>query len=241
MQIAIEYLFHRCFYFTDEMVANLVNLLHPFSIARLDSDVDKAKSFILKLQEITVETHMRVAFRILNYSPYPFVRRGFGPPGSHHSKSIQHSIYGRDEREPQQPPKSGGRQWSEHQLRRTKGWKTSAAAQSVLPSRNAVSHHNPAAQGLPHRLEDPVNRRPRFSRNSSPAEPAQVIAENRLPLNAGLAGSRWASNQIPIVAGVQPPRNTGLAGSRWAEDRKPIVGFRSIAAQCWPRWFSLGW
>jgi hypothetical protein len=32
---------------------------------------------------------------------YPFVRRGFGPPGSHHSKSIQHSsesIYGRDER-----------------------------------------------------------------------------------------------------------------------------------------------
>jgi hypothetical protein len=38
---------------------------------------------------------------------YPFVRRGFGPPGSHHSNSIQHSsdsIYGRDEREPQQPP-----------------------------------------------------------------------------------------------------------------------------------------
>jgi hypothetical protein len=36
-----------------------------------------------------------------------FVRRGFGPPGSHHSKLIQHSsdsIYGRDEREPQQRP-----------------------------------------------------------------------------------------------------------------------------------------
>jgi hypothetical protein len=64
---------------------------------------------------------------------------------------------------------------------------------------------------------------PRLSRTSSPSEPAQVIARSRLPLNTGLAGSRWASNQIPIVSGGQPPLNPGLSGSRWAGDEVPMV------------------
>jgi hypothetical protein len=52
------------------MVTNLLKLLRPSSIPHLVSDVEKAKYFILKLQEITSETHMRVASRILNDSEY---------------------------------------------------------------------------------------------------------------------------------------------------------------------------
>jgi hypothetical protein len=66
MQVAIACLFHRCQYFSQEMLNELIETLRPSSLQHALTDFQDISSLVLKLQQTIAESHIKLAILFLN-------------------------------------------------------------------------------------------------------------------------------------------------------------------------------